>query len=170
MIHPTQRFLQSIRIFWRCIIIYSFAYECHTCFIILGSVHTELLAIAMPTRMHSSRMRTGRSLTICLSQLRGGGGKIPKKNQKSKSKKKNQKKKLKKKIFNFFSGGVSGPRGDGSAPRGMGLLLGGVWPWGGVCSQGGWSGPGGVGVCSGGLLLGGLPQTRPPCEQNDKQV
>ena len=28
------------------------------------------------TRMHSSRMRTGRSLTICLSLLRGGG--VPK--------------------------------------------------------------------------------------------
>ena len=46
------------------------------------------------TRMHSSRMRTGRSLTICLSLLPGGGGEIPKKNKKSKSKKKkkNQKK------------------------------------------------------------------------------
>ena len=54
--------------------------------------------------MHSSRMRTGRSLTICLS-LGGEGGKgspqrNPKKIQKEKSKKKSKKKfqKSKKKI------------------------------------------------------------------------
>ena len=49
------------------------------------------------TRMHSSRMCTGRSLTICLSQLPGGG---PQRNQKNKSKNKskNKLKKLIKKI------------------------------------------------------------------------
>ena len=47
------------------------------------------------TRMHSSRMRIGRSLTICLSQL--WGGRDPQKNKKSKSKKKFKKKKLRKK-------------------------------------------------------------------------
>ena len=44
--------------------------------------------------MHSSRMRTGRSLTICLSMLRGGG--VPKEIQKKIKSKKNQKKKSKK--------------------------------------------------------------------------
>ena len=68
-----RRFLQSIRIFCRCIIIYSFAYEYHACFIKLGFVQIEHLAIAMPTRMHSSRMRTSRSLTACRSLLPGGG-------------------------------------------------------------------------------------------------
>ena len=45
--------------------------------------------------MHSSRMRTGRSLTICLSLLQAGGGADPQKNKKSKSKKKKNQK-------NFF--------------------------------------------------------------------
>ena len=51
-------------------------------------------------RMHSSRMRTGRSLTICLSLLPEGGGypqrnqkKIKKKNQKNQKQKKSKKKK-----------------------------------------------------------------------------
>ena len=39
------------------------------------------LVFLLPTRMHSSRMRTGRSLTVCWSLLRGGcllpGGSAP---------------------------------------------------------------------------------------------
>ena len=131
------------------------------------------------TRMHSSRMRTGRSLTVCRSLLPGGvsapGGEES-------------------------AGGVSAPEGcllwggvcswGVSTPGGC-LLLGvcGLFPGGSVCSQGGVyssgvSAPGGVsalggcvhrgcllwgsaqgGVCSGGvvclllgecLLLGGV--------------
>ena len=47
--------------------------------IMLATRFQTLQATAKVTRMHSSRMRTGRSLTICLSQLRGGGGRSPKK-------------------------------------------------------------------------------------------
>ena len=79
--------------------------------------------------MHSSRMRTGRSLTVCWSLLRGRGGSAP--------------------------GGVSArgvsASGGVSAPRGC-LLLGGCLLsgercllLGGVCS---WGGCGWVGVVS----------------------
>ena len=140
--------------------------------------------------MHSSRMRTGHSLTICLSQLQGGGvGVIPKKiknlNLKKIKKKIKKKKKLNKKKnwggYGLLRGVclLSGRCllwGRGSAPGGC--LRGGV-----VCSQGcgllpwgspprGVSAPGG-GLVWGGLLLGGvcsrgvrsrggLPQTCPP--------
>ena len=87
------------------------------------------------TRMHSSRMRTGRSLIVCRSLLRGGvsswGGCLL--------------------WLVSASGGVSTPGG-----RGWGCLL-----WG-VSAPAGVSAPGGVcsggclfqgGVCSGGCLL-----------------
>ena len=136
--------------------------------------------------MHSSRMRTGRSLTVCQSLLPGGVS---------------------------AQGGCLFPAGGGvSVPRGVsalgGLLLWGCLLWGG-CLLRGVSAPGGF-VCSGGCLLQGglsapgecllwgvstlgvsapgvsalrgrrcllwgvvsqhaLRQT-PPCEQNDKQV
>ena len=90
--------------------------------------HNTLLAVSnctITTRMHSSRMRTGRSLTVCRSQLPGGcllwGG-----------------------VCSW--GGVSAPRGV-SVPRGVsalgvcvysqGGLLPGVSAPGGVCSRGG---------------------------------
>ena len=102
----------------------------------------ELISLAFRsatlTRMHSSRMRAGHSLTVCRSLLPGGyllpgGGSAP--------------------------GGLSAPkgsllRGGVSAPGGC-LHLGGVcsWgvsaPWGCVCPRGvcsrGMSAPGGVG-------------------------
>ena len=98
------------------------------------------------TRMHSSRMRTGRSLTVCRSLLPGGGVSAP--------------------------GGCLLPRGCLLLGGMWSLLLGGwcvwsggcmvpeVWSWGGVWSQGGLlrgvSGPGGVwwqgGVCSQGVI------------------
>ena len=93
------------------------------------------------TRMHSSRMRTGRSLTVYWSLLPGGGV--------------------------CSSGGVSAPRGvgvggvcsRGSAPGGV--CSGGVCSWGvsapkgGVCSRGL---DGGNGVVS----QHALRQTHPP--------
>ena len=93
------------------------------------------------TRMHSSRMRTGRSLTICRSLLPGGdvcyqgrgGGSAP--------------------------GVVVSAPGGSSAPRGA--------PEGGVCS-GGWC-SGGWCLLPGGSVHAGIPDP-PPCEQNDKQV
>ena len=132
--------------------------------------------------MHSSRMRTGRSLTICLSQLQGEGEEIPKKIMNKNKNKcfKFKKKKLKKKSFKkilggvcfqggcLLPGGVSAP--GGSAPM-EGLVLGGVCSWregegesapGGGYSRGvttprGVSAPGGSaprGVCFwGGCLL-----------------
>ena len=109
--------------------------------------------------MHSNKMRTGRSLTVCLLASTSRG---------------------------MSAQGVSSPRG--SAP-GEGVSgPGGVWSQGGVCSGGclvlGESGPRGVFapgvVCSGGcLVLGGwcllrgvsqhaLRQT--PCGQNHRRL
>ena len=34
----------------------------------------DILFISIKTRMHSSRMRTGRSLTVCWGLVPGGGG------------------------------------------------------------------------------------------------
>ena len=96
------------------------------------------------TRMHSSRMRTGRSLTVCRSQLLPGG------------------------VCLLWVGGLSAPGGvGGSAPGGLEgsgqggcLLLGGYLLPGGLVP--GVSGPGGSGlggVCYwGGLVPGdGIP-------------
>ena len=84
----------------------------------------------IPTRMHSSRMRTGRMLTVCCSLLPGGGC--------------------------AWSGGGSAPRGGAwcgggvSAPGGVpglgGLPPGGCLVWGGVCLVWGGLPPGGVGI------------------------
>ena len=123
--------------------------------------------------MHSSRMRTGRSLTICQSLLPGGvsapgGGGC------------------------LFPGGVcSGGVCSGGCLLPGGVCSGGSALGGGVCSRGGLSAPGecllwgvsALGVSAPGVsalrgrrcLLWGvvsqhaLRQT-PPCEQNDKQV
>ena len=122
-------------------------------------------AIAIKTRMHSSRMRTGRSLTVCCGLLPGGGGAWS---------------------GGSAPGGVCLVRGEGvSAPGGclvqgvsalgggvpgLGgcLLLGGLPGLGGVCLPGGcaWSRgvvclvrggwcvcSGGWGVCSQGVCL-----------------
>ena len=93
------------------------------------------------TRMHSSRMRTGRSLTVCWSQLPGevcslvGGGCSQ---------------------GGVCSGGVySGGRGSVS---GGCLLLGGLLPRGGGLLPGG--------VCSGGHVSQDALRQRPPCGQN----
>ena len=128
--------------------------------------------------MHSSRMRTNHSLTVCWSLLRGRGAGVgmQKKNQK-KSKKKS--KKNIKKIPPKFQGGVPGPRGVYLVPggctwsRGVYLVQGGVWTRG-------VSGPGGVWsrgcLVLGGMLPGGgvvsqhVPRQTSPHEQNDKQV
>ena len=114
----------------------------------------------MVTRMHSSRMRTGRSLTVCCSLLPGGvlpaggvsawsEGVLP-------------------------AGGVSVWSGEGSAwSRGVSLVLGGsAWSGGGspCLVWGGFSlvlggclpGPGGVSPWSRGVCLvpGGSPWSR----------
>ena len=68
---------------------------------------TALLKTNSQTRMHSSRMRTGRSLTVCWRLLPGGGG--------------------------VCSGGGMSAQG-GSAPRGVWSGVGLVW--GDVCSRG----------------------------------
>ena len=91
---------------------------------------TQRPSIACQTRMHSSRMRTGRSLTVCCSMLSGGGVSAPEGVP--------------------GLGGVPGPGGSapggwGSAPRGGG----------GVPGLGG-SAPGGEGcLVQGGLLWRG---------------
>ena len=126
--------------------------------------------------MHSGRMRTGRSSTVCRSLLPGGGcllwggcllrggewgggGEMwhP----------------------SMHWGGVSAP--GGLCSRGV-VLQGGCLLWMGVCSQGwGVSALGGVsaprGICSRGVSAPrgvisqhALRQTPPPREQNDKQV
>ena len=64
------------------------------------------------TRMHSSRMRTGRSLTVCRSLLPGGAG-----------------------PGGVWSGGVSAPRGGLLPEGGLVCSLGGVYSRG-VCSGG----------------------------------
>ena len=126
--------------------------------------------------MHSSRMRTGRSLTVFRSLQPGGC---------------------------TWSGGVPGPGGctwsQGGVP-GLGgmylvwgyLVLGGcTWSRGVYLVRGGYLVPGGCtwsGVCTwslGGTWAGGVPgpggctwsrgvylvrYSPPPCEQNDKQV
>ena len=142
------------------------------------------------TRMHSSRMRTGRSLTVCRSLLQGGvsapgrgclllggsapGGSAPRG------------------VCSLggvwsrgvCSRGVSPPRGvwsqggvcswgsdlGGACSQGGGCLLpGGVWSWGGHLILGG--------VCSRGCLLwgGGIPtcteaDTPPPRGQNHRRL
>ena len=103
----------------------------------------RLTSLQIQTRMHSSRMRTGRSLTVCWSVLpRGGvwsGGSAP--------------------------GGVSAPGGcvcllrGVSAPRGVSLPREGVLCLlrGGVCSPRGSPCPGGGSPCLGGFSLPGDP-------------
>ena len=144
----------------------------------------------LETRMHSSRMRTGRSLTVCRSLLLGEG-----------CKKQNPKKKSPKNLggvsglggvpgpgggcipgpeggqCTWSHGGVPSPRGaylvpGGSGPGGAYLVPGGcVWSrgrgclvWGDVCQVLGdvWSQGCGIPACT--------EADTPPCEQNDKQV
>ena len=104
------------------------------------------------TRMHCSRMLTGRSLTVCCSLLRGGGG-VPGRGM-------------------CLVWGVSAPGGvclvRGVPPRGRGVCL-----VRGVCLRGGqcaWSG----GSASGGCLLpGGYPSMhwgRHPSPPVDRQT
>ena len=111
-------------------------------------------------RMHSSRMRTGRSLTVCWSLLPGGclvrvGGLLPPGGV-------------------CLLGGGCGPGGV-SASGGV-LVLGGlvpgrgVWSWGAVCLPGG-------SACGGVCLLGGspcrgvyLPQTPPLLTESQTPV
>ena len=131
----------------------------------------EISQHILRTRMHSSRMRTGRSLTVCRSLLPGGGVSAP---------------------VGVCSGGgllLGGcPLPGGSALGGC-LLLGDLlWvcvclsaPWG-VCSWGGLlPGEGVSALGEGGCLLGGVcllqgggipacTAVDTPCEQNDKQV
>ena len=149
------------------------------------SAHTSHVTNHIFTRMHSSRMLTGRSLTVCRSLLPGGRG-------------------ICSRGCLLWEGGVCSQGGcllwgclllgvsaSGgvcyrrlSALGGGCLLLGGCLPpWGvcsgvfvfsgecllpgGVCSWGGW----GVSASGGGVVSQHvLRQTPPPCEQNDKQV
>ena len=89
--------------------------------------------------MHSSRMHTGRSLTVCWRLLPGGGSPVPGG------------------CLPGRGGGVSGWSGGVSGPRGA-LVR-------GVSSPGGVSGPGGSGPGGGFSLVGGrgvLPTGDPP--------
>ena len=92
------------------------------------------------TRMHSSRMRTGRSLTVCCSLLPGGGG-----------------------LLSALGGSVCSQ--GVSAPRGC-LLQGVSTLGGGVCSGGcllqGVSAPGGWVSALGGVSQNALRQTPSP--------
>ena len=84
------------------------------------------------TRMHSSRMRTGRSLTVCCSVLPEGGGVC------------------------LVPGGFSLVLGEGCLPGGGGWLPG--RGGGGCLVQGGWlPGPGGGGCLVRGGFSGDLP-------------
>ena len=121
------------------------------------------------TRMHSSRMRTGRSLTVCCSLVPGGVC-------------------LFRGVSGWSGGGLLGGGGGGvSAWSGGVCLLQGGLPAPGVCLVwGGLPGPGGSAlVCLpggsawsqgglpglGGFSLpeGGLPGD-PPCEQNHRHM
>ena len=143
------------------------------------------------TRMHSSRMHTGRSLTVCRSLLPGGGEVSAPGGVSA--------------LWGVCSGGClvwGGVCSRGvcvcswgmSAPGGGCLLLGGMSARGGGCLLWGvsalvMSAPRGCllwgcllwggllwGCLLGGFLLWGvvsqhtLRQTPPPCEQNDRQV
>ena len=101
------------------------------------------------TRMHSSRMRTGRSLTVCCSFLPGGGvllgrggawswGCVPGPGG----------------VLLGPGGCVPGPGGVLLGPGGFSLVWGGVWSRGGVCLV-----PGGFSLVPGGVpgLGGGSP-------------
>ena len=101
--------------------------------------------------MHSSRMRTGRSLTVCCSLLPVGGGGL-----------------LLGGLLPGGSalGGVSAPKGcllTGGVCSQGGLLLGGICSQGGggVCSQGG------GGVCSQGVSAPGGGRCIPACTEAD---
>ena len=107
--------------------------------------------------MHSSRMRTGRSLTVCRSLLGGGGvgcllrGSAPRGSTPRAC--------VCSQRVCLLPGGVSAPRGcllRGSTPKG------GVCPHGAVCSCGG--------VCSGGCLLLGGGGGIPACTEADPPV
>ena len=68
------------------------------------------------TRMHSSRMRTGRSLTVCCSLLPGGGGLVQGGSARG----------------GCLVRGGSAPGGGVSAPRGVPGPGGGAWCRGGI--------------------------------------
>ena len=92
--------------------------------------------------MHSSRMRTGRSLTVCWRLLPGGGGGVSGPGGVS-----------------AWSGGVSAwPRGGLPGPGGGSLVPGGVSAW----SGGGLPGTGGVLWSRGGVC--------PACTEADPPV
>ena len=112
----------------------------------------RLCRIQLGTRMHSSRMRTGRSLTVCCSLLPGGvllgpGG------------------------FSLVQGGLPGPGGGLPVPGGFFLVLGGFsLVWGVLPARGGvLPGPGGGWVCLVPGEVGGFSRD-PPCEQNHRHV
>ena len=103
--------------------------------------------IYLETRMHSSRMRTGRSLTVFRSLQPGGctwsGG-----------------------VYLVW-GGVPGPRGGYLVRGELYLVTGGVPGPRGCTRSRGVPGPGGGCTWSRGVYL---VRYSPPCEQNDKQV
>ena len=110
--------------------------------------------IIIITRMHSSRMRTGRSLTVCRSLLPGGGGGVPAQG-------------------GTCPGGCTCPEGVVPARRGVylpgGVPARGVYLPRGVPAQRGGTCPGGVYVPRGSAPGGALRQT-PPCEQNHTRL
>ena len=127
----------------------------HTWMAIKNHRQKLLLALLFGKTMHSSRMRTGRSLTVCRSLLPGGGGSVPR--------------------GCLLPGGVSAlggllPAGvcsGGCLLRGVsgprGCLLRGTVCSGGVCS--------GRGVSAlGGCIPACTEADTPPCGQNHRRL
>ena len=117
----------------------------------ISRIGVQIGLILLLTRMHSSRMRTGRSQTVCRSLLRGGGG-APSRGG-----------------FLHWGGSPSGgvlhlggfSIQGGSPSRGV-LHLGGFSIQGGVLHPGGFSIGGGCLLWGGLHARGGLARRTPP--------
>ena len=107
----------------------------HNCCIVVIDNASFHLSFYFVTRMHSSRMRTGRSLTVCWSLLSGGvlvrGGLLPE------------------------GSGLGGVCSQGGSGPGRVSASGRVWSHGGVWSRGVWSQGG---LVPGDLVMGVISQ------------
>ena len=114
-----------------------------------------------PTRMHSSRMRTGRSLTVCCSVLPGGVLLGPRGGSPWSG-------------GYAWSGGVLPVQGGMPGPGGFSLVQGGwsAWSWGGLPGpRGVLLGPGVVCLVLGGSAWSrGVLQRPPPLTESQTRV